>query len=50
MSYQQFKATGEVHKLNEFIPTYVPHSEYLPNRVVDGKQTEVQQWVTHSSF
>lgn len=41
MSYQQ-----NTHKLNEFIPTYVPHSDFLPtNRVVDSNQTDVQQWV-----
>lgn len=42
MSYQP-----NVHKLNEFIPTYVPRSDFLPtNRVVDSNQTDVQQWVS----
>ena len=40
MSYQQ------QHRLNEFVPTYVPHSEYLPtNQVVDGRQNEAQEVV-----
>ncbi len=39
MSSQQFRPTGEVHRLNEYIPTYVPRSEYLPtNRVLDANQ------------
>ena len=39
MSYQQGRSTSEVHRLNEYIPTYVPHSEYLPtNRVLDANQ------------
>jgi len=39
MSYQP-------HRLNEFIPTYVPHSDYLPsNQVVDNRQNDVQAWV-----
>ena len=45
MSYQQFRPTGEVHRLNEYIPTYQPHSEYLPNRVLDANQPEAQKWV-----
>jgi len=49
MSYQQFKPAGEVHRLNEYIPTYVPHSEYLPtNRVLDANQPEAQKWVFHA--
>jgi hypothetical protein len=51
MSYQQSRPTGDIHKLTEFVPTYVPHSEYLPtNRVVDSNQADVQQWVTHVLF
>lgn len=46
MSYQQVRTTGQVHKLNEYVPTYQPHSDYLPkNRVVDANQTEAQRWV-----
>lgn len=31
------------HRLNEFVPHYVPHSDYLPhNQVIDGRQHEVQ--------
>lgn len=42
MSYHQ----QNVHKLNEFVPTYVPRSDFLPtNRVVDSNQADVQQWV-----
>lgn len=41
MSYTQ----SNTHKLTEFIPTYVPHSDYLPNRVVDVRQNEANQWV-----
>jgi hypothetical protein len=34
------------HRLNEFIPTYVVHSDYLStNQVVDNRQTEAQQLV-----
>lgn len=45
MSYQQYRPVGEVHRLNEFVPTYVPHSDYLPsNRVVDNAP-QAQQWV-----
>lgn len=47
MSYQQVRTTGQVHRLNEYIPTYQPHSEYLPtNRVVDANQPEAQKWVS----
>jgi hypothetical protein len=42
MAYQQ---NSGIHRLNEFVPTYVPHSDYLPNRVVDVHQPEAQQWV-----
>lgn len=46
MSYQQVRPTGTVHRLNEYIPTYQPHSDYLPtNRVVDANQPEAQKWV-----
>lgn len=47
MTYQQ---NSGVHRLNEFVPTYVPHSDYLPNRVVDVHQSEAQQWVNISLF
>jgi len=31
--------TFQPHRLNEFIPTYVPKSDYLTtNQVVDGRQ------------
>lgn len=50
MSYQ-YRAPGEVHRLNEFVPTYVPHSDYLPtNRVVDSNLPEAQRWVFTSIF
>ncbi len=40
MSYQP------QHKLNEFVPNYVPHSDYLPtNHVVDSRQPEAQEVV-----
>jgi len=46
MSYQQVRTTGQVHRLNEYIPNYQPHSEYLPtNRVLDANQPEAQKWV-----
>jgi hypothetical protein len=39
MSYQP-------HRLNEFVPNYVPHSDFLPtNQIVDGKPTEVKDLV-----
>nr|BAJ98972.1 predicted protein [Hordeum vulgare subsp. vulgare] len=47
MSYQQYQQPGVVHKLNEFVPTYVPHSDYLPNKVVDSNQPELQQWIAN---
>jgi hypothetical protein len=41
MSYQP-------HRINEFIPTYVPHSDYLPtNKVIDERQLEVQPLVLY---
>jgi hypothetical protein len=49
MSYQQQGQQG-IHRLTEFVPTYVPHSDYLPNRVVDANQPEAQQWVSVFSF
>lgn len=47
MSYQTtYTTTTGGRRLNEFVPTYVPHSDYLPtNKVVDGNTTEVNQWV-----
>jgi len=51
MSYQQVRPTGAVHKLNEYIPTYQPHSDYLPtNRVLDANQPEAQKWVRSDLF
>ena len=44
MAYQQYAPTGEVHRLNEYIPTYQPRSDYLPNRIIDN-QPEARQWV-----
>lgn len=49
MSYQQQGQQG-VHRLTEFVPTYVPHSDYLPNRVVDVNQPEAAQWVSVFSY
>lgn len=45
MSYQQFRTTGELHKINEFIPNYQVHSDFLPNRVVDTNLSNAQEWV-----
>jgi len=51
MSYQQSRPVSGIHKLNEFVPTYVPHSEYLPtNRVLDANQPEAQKWVLYALF
>jgi len=34
------------HRLNTYIPTYVPHSDFIPtNQVIDSRQTEAQQVV-----
>ena len=34
------------HRLNEFVPNYVPHSDFLPtNQIVDGKPTDVKDLV-----
>lgn len=49
MSYQQYQQ-APVHRLNEFVPTYVPHSDFLPNKVVDSNQPELQQWVPPLQF
>ena len=50
MSYQQQQYSNtNVHRLNEFVPTYVPHSDFLPNKVVDSTQPELQQWVLSAS-
>jgi hypothetical protein len=49
MSHQQYRQ-GE-HRLNEFVPNYVPHSDYLTtNRVVDSNQGDVQRWVRPKLF
>lgn len=51
MSYQTTytTATSGGHRLNEFVPTYVPHSDYLPtNKVVDSNGVEINQWVQMS--
>ena len=46
MSYQYTSNTGS-HRLQEFVPTYVSKSDYLPtNRVVDTNQGEANQWVS----
>ena len=46
MSYQYSSNTGS-HRLQEFVPTYVSKSDYLPtNRVVDTNQGEANQWVS----
>jgi hypothetical protein len=39
------------HRLNEFIPNYIPHSDYLPsNNVTDDRQLEVQPLVNDFIF
>lgn len=43
MSYQQGQ---NIHRLNEFVPTYQPHSDYLPTKVVDNNVNEAQKWVS----
>jgi hypothetical protein len=50
MSYQQYHPVGQTHRLTEFVPNYVPHSDYLPTRVVDTNNTEAQKWVLHLLF
>lgn len=41
MSYQP------QHRLNEFVPNYVPKSDFLPtNQVVDARQNEAQEVVS----
>ena len=49
MSYQ-YSSNADRHRLQEFVPTYVPKSDYLPNRVVDTNQSEANQWVNHDSL
>ena len=45
MSYQYTSNSGS-HRLQEFVPTYVSKSDYLPtNRVVETNQNEANQWV-----
>jgi hypothetical protein len=44
MSYQ-YTSNSDSHRLQEFVPTYVPKSDYLPTRVVDSNQSEANQWV-----
>ena len=46
MSYQYTStSTTGSRRLNEFVPSYVPKSDYLPTRVVDSNQSEANQWV-----
>ena len=47
MSYRHYvDQPAESHRLNEFVPNYVPHSDYLTsNRVVDNNIPEAQKWV-----
>ena len=33
------------HTVNEYVPTYVVKSDYLPTRVQDGNQGQTAQWV-----
>ncbi len=42
MSYQPAQ---NIHRLTEFVPTYQPHSDFLPTKVVDNNLTEAQKWV-----
>jgi hypothetical protein len=42
MSLQQGQ---NIHRLTEFVPTYQPHSDFLPTRVSDNNLTEAQKWV-----
>lgn len=39
MSYQAHQT------VNQFVPNYVVKSDYLPTRVVDGNQSQTNQWV-----
>ncbi len=52
MSYTYTTTTSGTHRLNEFVPTYVPHSDYLPtNRVVEtGVSGDVNQWVPFTTY
>ena len=48
MSYQQsyhHTTTGGQHRLTEFVPNYVPHSDYLPSNRITDNQHEANQWV-----
>lgn len=45
MSYQQSYTTSGTHRLAEFVPNYVPHSDYLPTNRVSDNQQEANQWV-----
>ena len=39
MSYQYTTTSSSgQHRLNEFVPNYVPKSDYLPNRVTEQNQ------------
>ena len=44
MSYQYSSTTGS-NRLSDFVPTYVPKSDYLPTRVIDSNQGEANKWV-----
>lgn len=46
MSYQYTTTTSSgQHRLNEFVPTYVPKSDYLPTRVQEQNQGQANEWV-----
>ena len=51
MSYNYTTTTSTGHKLNDFVPTYVPHSDYLPsNRITDHNIGQANQWVPLPPF
>lgn len=43
MSYQY--NAQQPHVLREFIPNYVPRSDFLPNQVTEGNNAQTQELV-----
>ena len=45
-----FQHQGIHHTINEYVPTYVVKSDYLPTRVQDGNTNQTSQWVNYRNI
>ena len=45
MSHQYTTTSSGQHRLTEFVPSYLPKSDYLPTQVQEHHQGQANEWV-----